>query len=186
MQLNAYDLVVLDWGVPPPSGMDLLQRWRARGQQVPVLMLTGRREVADRVQGLEAGADDYLVKPFAFAELRARVRSLLRRKEPTVADELIAGDVALDRRTHEVRVDGQPIHVTPKEFAVLKYLLSRRDQVVSRSELSEHAWDLNFDPRSNVVDVLVHRLRRKIDGDRGDRLLRTVPGAGYMLRSRRC
>jgi DNA-binding response OmpR family regulator len=185
VQLNDYDLVVLDWSIPPPTGVELVRRWRERERGVPVLMLTGRRGVADRVEGLDAGADDYLSKPFAFAELKARVRSLLRRRERPVVGALTAGDLELDRRTREVRLDGTLLHFTPKEFAVLEYLLIRRDEVVTRFELSEHAWDDSFDPRSNVIDVVLHRLRRKIDGDRENKLLWTVPGTGYMLKSRR-
>lgn len=184
--VNAYDLVILDWSIPAPSGLELLRRWRRQGLTMPVLMFTGRAEVADRVGGLDSGADDYLTKPFAFEELLARVRSLLRRasSRPEVL-ELAAGDLVMDRASHQVAVGKQPVDLSPKEFAVLEYLLVRKDQAVTRTELSEHAWDDAFDPTSNVIDVTIHRLRRKIDGDRGLRLLHSVKGIGYVLRGER-
>ena len=184
--VNSYDLVILDWSIPGPSGIDLLRRWRRQGSTVPVLMFTGRADIADRVGGLDSGADDYLTKPFAFEELLARVRSLLRRasSRPDVL-ELSAGDLVMDRASHQVRVAQHSVDLSPKEFAVLEYLLMRRDQVVTRTDLAEHAWDDAFDPASNVIDVTVHRLRRKIDGDRDLRLLHSVKGVGYVLRSER-
>jgi DNA-binding response OmpR family regulator len=183
--VNDYDLVVLDWTIPPPSGIELLQRWRSRGCSIPILMLTGRNAVEDRVDGLDRGADDYLTKPFSLAELLARVRSLLRRREKTLQAELVADDLRLDRAAHRVLLGGAEVALSPKEFGVLEYLLTRCDEVVSRTELSEHAWDDAFDSMSNVIDVVVHRLRKKIDGDREEKLLHTVKGAGYVLRSRR-
>ena len=185
MAVNDYDLVVLDWTIPPPSGIELLQMWRSRGSAVPILMLTGRDSVADRVDGLDRGADDYLTKPFSLAELLARARSLLRRRDHQLQPELIADDLRRDRPARRVCVGEREISLTPKEFGVLEYLLTRCDEVVSRSDLTEHAWDDAFDSMSNVVDVVVHRLRKKIDGDREAKLLHTVKGAGYVLRSRR-
>ncbi len=184
--INTYDLVILDWGIPAPSGLELLRRWRNAGQATPVLMLTGRSGVADRVDGLDTGADDYLTKPFSFDELLARTRSLLRRasQRPQIAD-LTAGDLAMDRAAHRVRVGEQEVELSPKEFAILEFLLQHKDTVVTRSELSEHAWDDAFDSFSNVVDVTVHRLRRKIDGEKAKRLLHTVKGVGYLLKSER-
>ena len=184
--VNDYDLVILDWGIPAPSGLELLRRWRAAGGATPVLMLTGRSGVADRVDGLDTGADDYLTKPFSFDELLARARSLLRRtsQRPQIA-ELTAGDLAMDRAARQVRVAGTEIELSPKEFAVLELLLQHKDTVVTRSQLAEHAWDDAFDPLSNVVDVTIHRLRRKIDGERHARLLHTVKGGGYLLKSGR-
>ena len=179
-----YDLVVLDWRIPPPSGLDLLRRWRGEGLAMPVLMLTGRGSVEDRVSGLDHGADDYLTKPFAVAELLARVRTLLRRRE-RVPQPLLAGDLAMDRAGRSVSVGGAPVRLTPREFGVLEYLLARRDQAVSRQELGEHVWDRSFEAMSNTVDVIVSRVRRKIDGDRPERLLHTVPGVGYLLSSQR-
>ena len=185
MAVNSYDLVVLDWTIPPPTGIELLEGWRDQGLDTAVLMLTGRDSIEDRVSGLDRGADDYLTKPFSLPELLARVRSLLRRREKTAQAELAAGDLVMDRGTRGVRVAGQPIDLSPKEFAVLEYLLTRKDEVVTRSALIEHAWDDSFDAMSNVVDVVVHRLRKKIDGDCEERLLHTAKGAGYMLRSQR-
>jgi len=185
MAVNAYDLVILDWTIPAPSGLDLLRRWRAEGNDTPVLMLTGRADLADRVGGLDTGADDYLTKPFAFDELLARARSLLRRRGRPLVVALTAADVEMDRGAHTVRVAGEPIELAPKEFAVLEYLLARKGQVVSRTELAEHVWDDSFDAMSNVIDVILYRLRRKIDGDHEEKLLQTLKGVGYRLRDRR-
>jgi DNA-binding response OmpR family regulator len=185
MAVNAYDLVILDWTIPAPSGIELLRRWRAAGNDTPVLMLTGRADLADRVGGLDTGADDYLTKPFAFDELLARSRSLLRRRARPLVASLSAADVEMDRGAHAVRVAGEPIELSPKEFAVLEYLLAKKGQVVSRTELAEHVWDDSFDAMSNVVDVILYRLRRKIDGDREEKLLQTLKGVGYRLRDHR-
>lgn len=182
--ISDYDLVVLDWSIPPPTGLDLLALWRERGLDVPVLMLTGRGALEDRVSGLDAGADDYLTKPFAIAELLARVRSLLRRRERPL-QPVVAGDLELDRAARRVTVAGEPVRLSPKEFGVLEYLLAHRDQAVSRRDLGEHVWDHAWDPVSNTLDVIVYRLRKKIDGERTDRLLHTVPGVGYRLSSER-
>lgn len=183
--VNTYDLIVLDWTLPRgPSGLELLAAWRGDGVQTPILMLTGRREVGDRVDGLDRGADDYLTKPFAFDELLARVRSLLRRREK-VLSKLTADDVELDRAARRVTVAGQEVELAPKEFGILEYLLSHVDETVTRTALSEHVWDDSFDAMSNVIDVLVYRLRKKIDGNRPAKLLFTVKGVGYVLKSRR-
>lgn len=184
-EVNQYDLIVLDWTLPKgPSGLELLARWRRAGMQTPVLMLTGRKEVGDRVDGLDSGADDYLTKPFSFEELAARVRSLLRRRERQLKT-MTAGDVELDRASRVVRVAGQEIELAPKEFGILEYLLTRIGETVTRTELSEHVWDESFDAMSNVIDVLVYRLRKKIDGGRDQKLLHTIKGVGYVLKSRR-
>lgn len=184
-EVNQYDLIVLDWTLPKgPSGLELLARWRRAGMQTPVLMLTGRKEVGDRVDGLDSGADDYLTKPFSFEELAARVRSLLRRRERQLKT-MTAGDVELDRASRIVRVAGQEIELAPKEFGILEYLLTRIGETVTRTELSEHVWDESFDAMSNVIDVLVYRLRKKIDGGRDQKLLHTIKGVGYVLKSRR-
>lgn len=185
MHVNEYDLVVLDWTIPAPTGIELLQEWRERGKETPVLMLTGRTGVEDRVDGLDTGADDYLTKPFSFDEFLARVRSLLRRRSKNLQTHLEAGDLSLDRASHTVRVGEEELELTPKEFGLLEYFLTRVDEVVTRTDLSEHVWDGSFDSLSNVIDVTVHRLRKKIDGDRDDKLLHTVKGVGYMLKSQR-
>ncbi len=184
MAVNDYDLVVLDWTIPAPTGIELLKTWRGQGIETPVLMLTGRREVDDRVDGLDTGADDYLTKPFSFVELLARVRSLLRRRAKSL-QTLQADDLTLERTSRKVTVGGEMLDLPPKEFGILEYLLSRLDETVSRTELSEHVWDESFDAMSNTIDVLIYRLRKKLDGGRDGKLLHTVKGVGYMLRSRR-
>lgn len=184
MFVNPYDLVILDWTLPGLSGIELLRRWRAAGSEVPVLMLTARRDVGDRVDGLDTGADDYLTKPFSFDELMARVRSLLRRRVKSL-HALAAGDLELERSSRAVRIAGEAIELAPKEFGILEYLLTRVDETVSRTELSEHVWDETFDAMSNTIDVIVYRLRKKIDGGRDGKLLHTVKGVGYVLRSER-
>ncbi len=185
MAVNAYDLVILDWEVPGASGIELLRGWRSEGHQLPILMLTGRHEIADRTGGLDAGADDYLVKPFAFRELLARVRSLLRRRRDALSMVLKAGDLQLDSAAHEVTLSGEKIELRPKEFAVLEVLMRRVDNVVSRADLEDHAWDSASDAIANVVDVTIFRLRKKIDRGRPRKLLHTIRGAGYVLRSER-
>ena len=183
--VNTYDLVILDWAIPPPSGIELLRTWRRQGKPMPVLMLTGRGGVEDRIGGLDTGADDYLTKPFSFAELSARVRSLLRRRDKELLTRLTAGDLELVMAARSVTVGGEPVELRPKEFAILEYLLRHVDEVVTRTDLVEHAWDDSFDALSNTVDVTVHRLRKKIDGGAKGALLHTVKGVGYVLKSRR-
>lgn len=182
--VNTYDLVVLDWRLPGVTGLDLLKGWRRQGADTPVLMLTGKAEVRDRIDGLDTGADDYLTKPFSFEELFARVRSLLRRRGKVV-QELAAGDLLLDRPARRVTVGGTEIELSPKEFGVLEYLLTRKDEVVTRTDLVEHAWDDSFDALSNVIDVTIYRLRKKIDDGRQGRLLHTIKGVGYLLKGAR-
>jgi DNA-binding response OmpR family regulator len=180
-----FDLVVLDWQIPPPTGMDLLRTWRQSGLQLPILMLTVRDEVRDLVDSLDAGADDYLTKPFSVAELLARVRSLLRRREGSRLPELRAGDLLMDRACRRVTLEDETIEFSPKEFALLEYLMTRQDEVVTRSDMEDHVWDSAFDSMANVVDVMIHRLRKKIDSGRKQHLLHTVRGVGYTLRSER-
>lgn len=182
---NDYDLVLLDWTIPGPSGLELLRRWRRQGKDLPVLMLTGHDSVEDRIDGLDHGADDYLTKPFAFAELLARVRSLLRRRHRTYQGPLKAADLEMDRAEHRVFLDSEPVQLSPKEFALLEYLLVRKGEVVSRAEISEHVWDASFDAMTNTIDVILHRLRKKIDHGRKGKLIHTVKGFGYVLREER-
>ncbi|HEX4964328.1 MAG TPA: response regulator transcription factor [Thermoanaerobaculia bacterium] len=183
--VNEYDLIVLDWTIPPPTGIELLRAWRRAGRDTPVLMLTARAAVNDKVDGLDTGADDFLTKPFLLPEFLARVRSLLRRRAKPLQADLSAGDLTMDRAGRRVTVDGRDLDLSPKEFALLEYFLNHKDQVISRTELSEHVWDDSFDSFGNVIDVTVHRLRKKIDGERGDRLLHTLKGVGYVLKSQR-
>jgi DNA-binding response OmpR family regulator len=176
-----YDLVVLDVLLPLIDGFQVLERLRAKGRRMPVLMLTARGAVEDRVRGLNSGADDYLRKPFDFEELLARIHALLRRSAPEPDVCLRLDNLVLDPRSREVTRGGERIELTAKEFSILEYLMRQRGRVVSRTQLSEHVWDDNFDAMSNVVDVTVYRLREKID--RGGRpLVHTVRGAGYVLR----
>jgi DNA-binding response OmpR family regulator len=184
-EVNEYDLIVLDWTIPPPTGIELLRMWRQAGRDTPVLMLTARTAVDDKVDGLDTGADDFLGKPFLLPELMARVRSLLRRRAKPLQPALSAGDLRMDRAARRVTVGERSLDLSPKEFALLEYFLNHKDQVVTRTELTEHVWDDSFDSLGNVVDVAIHRLRKKIDGERGARLLHTLKGVGYVLKSQR-
>jgi two-component system OmpR family response regulator len=178
-----YDAIVLDVMLPGLSGFETCRRLRSSGVWSPVLMLTARDSVEDRVTGLDTGADDYLVKPFAFAELLARLRALARRGEPERPSVLQAGDLRLDPAAREVWRDSTRIDLSAKEFALLETFMRRPGEVLSRFHLLEHAWDFAYDNRSNVVDVYVRRLRRKIDEPFGRRSIETVRGGGYRLRA---
>ncbi|SFL57263.1 two-component system, OmpR family, response regulator [Geodermatophilus ruber] len=178
---NDYDGVVLDAMIPPPDGFEVCRRLRAAGHWVPVLMLTARDGVPDRVRGLDAGADDYLTKPFALAELFARVRALTRRDPLERPVALRVGDLELDPVAHVVRRGGAEIALSPKEFALLQELMRRPGEALSRSYLIDHVWDFAYDGGSNVVDVYVRYLRKKVDRPFGRDTLRTVRGAGYRL-----
>jgi two-component system, OmpR family, copper resistance phosphate regulon response regulator CusR len=179
--LGAFDVMILDVLLPGGSGFDLCRLLRARGIGTPVLMLTARDAVEDRVEGLEAGADDYLTKPFAFRELVARVRALARRPPNQVPDVTTVADLEIDFRSHRVRRAGRAIELTAKEFALLEFLMRHRDQVVNRAAISAHVWDENHDPFTNVLEVLIRRLRRKIDDEYDLKLIHTLRGAGYRL-----
>jgi DNA-binding response OmpR family regulator len=176
-----YDLVVLDVMLPGRGGFDVLRTMRERKVRTPVLVLTARDGVADKVAGLDLGADDYLTKPFAFEEFLARVRALLRRGAGQGAAVLRLADLSLDPATREVTRGGRKIALTAREYALLEYFLRSAGRVLTRPMLAQHVWGLDFDPESNVVDVYVGYLRRKIDGEGERRLLHTVRGAGYKL-----
>jgi two-component system OmpR family response regulator len=178
-----YDAIVLDVMLPGTDGFEVCRRLRESGRWSPVLMLTARDAVEDRVAGLDAGADDYLTKPFSFAELLARLRALARRAPPERPSVLEAGDLRLDPATREVRRGDQEIKLSAKEFALLETFMRRRGQVLSRFQLLEHCWDYGYENRSNVVDVYVRYLREKIDRPFGRQTLETVRGAGYRLRA---
>jgi two-component system copper resistance phosphate regulon response regulator CusR len=180
-----YDLIVLDWMLPGRDGIEILTAARARGTKTPVLLLTARDAVADRVFGLESGADDYLVKPFAFAELVARVRTLLRRVAPPEPLQRQIADVAVDLETRSVRRAGRRIDLTPREFDLLVYLLRQPGQVVTRGMLAKDVWrEVSREtPLDNVIDVHIAHLRRKIDSGRSTPLIQTVRGVGFILRS---
>ena len=182
-EAHDYDAIVLDVMLPGLNGFETCRRLRANGVWAPVLMLTARDAVDDRVAGLDNGADDYLVKPFAFAELLARLRALARRGDPERPSVLGVGDLTLDPATREVRRGIVEIPLAAKEFALLETFMRRPGEVLSRLHLLEHAWDFAYDARSNVVDVHVRRLRQKIDEPFGRRSLETVRGAGYRLRA---
>jgi DNA-binding response OmpR family regulator len=177
-----YDLVVLDVMLPEVDGFTVCRRLRARHRNMPVLMLTARDTVDDRVAGLDSGADDYLVKPFAFRELLARVRALLRRDDLSKDPVLRAADLEVNTLTHEVRRSGKSVDLTSKEYAVLEYFVRHPNQVLTRTQIAEHVWDYDFVAMSNVVDVYVRYLRRKLSDEAEPRLLRTIRGTGYQLK----
>ena len=180
---HEYDLIVLDVMLPGRDGFGVLNELRAERRATRVLMLTARDGLADRVRGLDLGADDYLIKPFDLDEFLARVRALLRRAATEAPLMLLCADLELDPRTRRVRRGGKPIELTAKPFAILDLLLRRAGQVVSRAELAEHVWDRYFDPFSNVIDVTMHQLREKVDRGSSMRLIHTVRGVGYVLRA---
>jgi two-component system OmpR family response regulator len=180
---NPYDAVSLDLMLPDENGFEVCKRLRENGQWAPVLMLTARSGVTDRVRGLDVGADDYLTKPFAFVEFLARLRALMRRGGAERPVALAVGDLTLDPATREVARHGTPIELSSREFSLLEYFMRRAGEVVSRAQLIEHVWDFAYEGDSNVVDVYVRYLRQKIDRPFGKDSLMTVRGAGYRLRS---
>jgi two-component system copper resistance phosphate regulon response regulator CusR len=178
---NDYDLVILDVNLPGKDGFAVCRELRRENINAPVLMLTARDSVSDRVTGLDAGADDYLIKPFDFHELLARVRALLRRGPALLPEEIHLADLAVDTRARRVRRAGRSISLTAREYALIEYLARRANEVVTRAEIAEHVWDENFDPFSNLIEVYVNRLRGKIDEGFELKLLRTRRGEGYIL-----
>jgi DNA-binding response OmpR family regulator len=176
-----FDVIVLDRMLPSASGTEVCQRIRKRGDATPVLMLTALDSIDDRVEGLDAGADDYLPKPFAFAELSARIRALTRRRGAVAGTQLQVEDLVLDPAKHEVTRAGNAIDLTPKEFALLEFLMEHPGQVLSRGQIMDQVWGYDFASVANVVDIYVHYLRNKIDKGFSKRLLRTVRGVGYRL-----
>ena len=180
---GAYDLVVLDVMLPKRDGMAVVRELRAHGQTVPVLLLTARAGVSDKVSGLNVGADDYLTKPFAVEELLARVRALLRRGSSAAAPTLTLADLSLDPLTRVVTRAGRRIDLTAREYALLEFLLRNRGRVMSRALIAQHVWGVDFDTFTNVIDVYVNYLRRKIDADFEPKLLHTIRGVGYVLRA---
>jgi two-component system copper resistance phosphate regulon response regulator CusR len=178
---DEYDLLVLDVMLPGLDGWQVLQRVRLEGKQMPVLFLTARDQIKDRVKGLELGADDYLVKPFAFSELLARVRTLLRRGKNKEPELLQAANLELDLVRRRVTRAGKRIELTAKEFALLELLLRRQGEVLPRSLIASQVWDMNFDSDTNVIEVAIRRLRAKIDDDYEPKLIQTLRGMGYVL-----
>jgi len=174
---EAYDAVILDLGLPEVDGLTVLDRWRKDGIAMPVLVLTARDSWSDKVAGLDAGADDYLAKPFQTEELIARLRALIRRASGNASSELTAGPVRLDTRTGRVTLDGAPVRLTAQEYKLLSYLMHHKGKVVSRTELIEHIYDQDFDRDSNTIEVFITRIRKKLGAD----LITTIRGLGYSL-----
>lgn len=182
---TAYDCVILDWMLPKKDGISVLREIRQSGNSVPVLMLTAKDTISNRVDGLDAGADDYLTKPFAYDELSARVRALLRRNMKEKQTILQAAGLSMDLAAHKVMRDGKEIILTNKEFALLEYLMRNQGIVLTRSQIADHVWDYGFDYDSNVVDVYIRYLRNKLDKDYPTALIHTVRGYGYVLKEER-
>ena len=178
---NNYDLMIVDVMLPKVDGLTFCRRVRGWGSRTPILLLTARDTVEDKVAGLDTGADDYLTKPFAFAELVARVRALMRRSGPGPAAQLKVADLVVDVAAHRVWRGGKEISLTNKEYALLEYLLRNRNRVLTRTAIIEHVWGLNYDPTTNIVDVHIRALRAKMDKDFIPPLIVTVRGVGYML-----
>jgi len=180
---GGFDLVVLDVMLPTLDGLSVLQQIRRQRVSLPILLLTARDAVTDRVSGLDLGADDYLTKPFAFEELLARVRALLRRGGPATPAVLTVADLRLDPATREVSRGHRRIELTPKEFALLEFLLCRQEQILSRAVIAQHVWGVDYDTFTNVIDVYVNYVRKKIDDDFDVKLIHTVRGVGYVLKA---
>jgi DNA-binding response OmpR family regulator len=178
-----YDLIVLDLRLPGMNGLEVLRTLRDRGLTVPILVLTAQDAVDFKVQALRSGADDYVTKPFAFEELLARVEALGRRPQAIRDPVLRVGDLELDTATREVRRAAEPIELTPKEYTVLEYLMRHTGRVMSRTLITEYAWDYHFDPGTNIVDVVINRLRKKVDSGHAHKLVHTVRGVGYVVKA---
>lgn len=176
-----YDLIILDITLPKVDGITICRELRKKNIKTPILMLTARATLEEKVAGLDSGADDYLTKPFAFLELRSRIHALIRRSKKEASPVLTISDLILDPIKHTAERGGKPISLTPKEFAVLELLLRRKNEVVSRTMIIEHVWDYNFDSMSNVVDVFIASIRRKVDKSSKVKLIHTLHGVGYKI-----
>jgi DNA-binding response OmpR family regulator len=181
VEINDYDLIILDVMIPGKDGFGVCRDIRARGKRMPILMLTARDAVDDRIAGLDSGADDYLTKPFEFGELLARLRALLRRPNELRSPQIVIGDLTLDTASQTAKRGSRTISLTAKEYALLEFLARNAGRVVGRSEIAEHVWDETFDPFSNLIEVYVNRLRRKLGDDDKKPLLQTRRGSGYIL-----
>jgi two-component system copper resistance phosphate regulon response regulator CusR len=179
--VNSYDVIVLDVMIPGVNGFEVCRRIRERGHRTPILMLTARDAVEDRIEGLDRGADDYLVKPFAFDELLARLRALTRRSPELLPSLIVVGDLEVDTRSQRAARAGEALSLTTKEYSLLEFLARNAGRVLGRAEISEHVWDDNFDPASNTLEVTIARLRRKLEPPGAEPLIHTRRGAGYML-----
>jgi len=178
-----YDLVILDLRLPGMTGLEVLRTLRDRGNTTPILVLTAQDAVGQKVEALRAGADDYVTKPFSFEEVLARVEALSRRPKQLTSSKLSVADLELDQGSREVRRGGRPVELTPKEYAVLEYLMRHPGRVMSRTLITEYAWDYHFDPGTNIVDVVINRLRKKLDAAHEKKLLHTVRGVEYVIRA---
>ena len=183
-ETTPYDMIILDIMMPEKNGIDVCRALRSKKINAAILMLTAKDTIEDRVKGLDTGADDYLVKPFAFSELLARVRALLRRGSSTRSTSIRVGDLSIDTSTRQVLWKGKMVDLTSKEYAILRYFMRHPNAVVSRTMIEEHAWDYEFDSISNIVDVYIKRIRNKIDPEQGKKIIQTVRGAGYRLISK--
>lgn len=181
-QEEDYDLIVLDLMLPDGDGLDICRQLREKGIPTPVLILTAKTQVEDRVAGLNAGADDYLTKPFAFSELGARIQALLRRSHREASPTLKVSDLELDPVSHEVHRNGREIELSPKEFSILEFLMRNKNQVVTRTMILEHVWDYNFETFSNIVDVYMTHLRKKVDGRENKKLIQSIHGVGFKIK----
>ena len=179
---NEYDAIILDLMLPKIDGLTLCRTLRKEGNQTPIIMLTAKDTVKDKVKGLDSGADDYLPKPFAFEELLARVRVVLRKKDSRVQTQLKVDDLSMDLLTHKVTRGEREIELTVKEYALLEYMMRNAGNIVTRTMISEHVWDINFDTFTNVIDVYINYLRNKIDSGTTDKMIHTVRGKGYLLK----
>ena len=180
-EINTYDLIILDVMIPGKDGFEVCRELRSNGAKLPILMLTARDAVEDRITGLDTGADDYLTKPFEFGELLARLRALLRRGGEVLPSKIVVGSLEIDTSGQKVRRGGKEISMTAKEYALLEYFARNAGRVVGREEISDHVWDETFDPFSNLIEVYINRLRQKIDENAGSSLIQTRRGAGYIL-----
>ena len=179
--VNSYDCVILDVMIPSPDGLEVCRTLRGDKSTLPILMLTARDTVDDKIAGLDAGADDYLAKPFEFGELLARLRALLRRGGATISALIQVAGLEIDTRSHRVSIEGRALTLTTKEYSVLEYLARNAGRIVTREEISEHVWNQDFDPFSNLIEVYINRLRRHIEKVSTAKLIQTVRGSGYML-----
>lgn len=177
-----YDLIILDLMLPGGDGLTICKQVREKGIATPIMILTAKTQVDDRVAGLNAGADDYLTKPFAFSELQARVQALLRRAHREASPTLKVADLELDPVSHEVRRNGQEIELSPKEFSILEFMIRNKNQVVTRTMILEHVWDYNFETFSNIVDVYMTHLRKKVDGNENKKLIQSIHGVGFKIK----
>ncbi len=178
---ESYDLIILDLMLPKLDGVTVCKNLRIKGIRTPILMLTAKTKLEEKVQGLDAGADDYLTKPFAFEELKSRIRSLLRRSYNQPEPDLSIDNLTVDPKKHFVKRGEKEIKLTPKEFSILEFLLRHKDELVTRTQITEHVWDYNFDSMSNVVDVFLNTLRKKIDTGFDTKLIHTIHGVGYKI-----